>query len=324
MKGNIFVMAEHQRGKISEITFEMLGIGREIADELGYTLTAILLGHKAKEMSAFLGLADSVLYVEHEALFEMTPESCLKTLLPILKERNPEVLLVGCTNLSMGVGSLLSSELNLPFVNFCKNLRVENKKIVATCVLYGGKIEAEVQPKKNQAIVGISSGVFRAERGKSTKTPPVEEISPTIETLEIQFKRYIEPEPGDVDITKQDILVAVGRGIQNKENLPIAEELLTTLSGALCASRPIVDQGWLPMTRQVGKSGMIVRPKLYLAAGISGAPEHVEGMKGSKLVISINTDPNAPIFDVSHYGVVGDALEILPILTEVIRKKRGG
>lgn len=324
MKGNIFVLVEHQRGKISEITFEMLGIGREIADKLDYNLTAVLLGHEAKEMSSSLGLADSVLYVEHEALSEMTPESCLKTLLPILKERNPDIFLVGCTNITLGIGSLLSSELNLPFVNFCKGLKVEDKKILATCVLYGGKIEAEVQPIKNQAVIGISSGVFPADKGKSTKTPYVEEISPALESLKIQFRRYIEPEPGDVDITKEDILVAVGRGIQNKENLPLAEELSTTLSGALCASRPIVDQGWLPMTRQVGKSGMIVKPKLYLAAGISGAPEHVEGMKGAQLIISINTDPNAPIFDVSHYGVMGDALEILPILTEVIRKKRGG
>jgi len=131
----------------------------------------------------------------------------------------------------------------------------------------------------------------------------------------------LEPPPGDVDITKARVLVAVGRGIQNAENLQLANELGEVLGGAVCASRPVVDQGWLPLTRQVGKSGMTVQPKLYLALGISGAPEHVEGMKRSEMILAVNTDPKAPIFDIAHYGVVADALDLAPLLVEEIRQQ---
>ena len=137
------------------------------------------------------------------------------------------------------------------------------------------------------------------------------------------FKRFIEPETGDVDITKQDVLVSVGRGIENESNLEPAEELAKLLGGAVCGSRPVIDQGWLPLSRQVGKSGMIVRPKLYLALGISGAPEHVEGMKDSELIIAINSDPKAPIFNIAHYGAVADIQELIPELKDAIEKKKG-
>jgi electron transfer flavoprotein alpha subunit len=122
-----------------------------------------------------------------------------------------------------------------------------------------------------------------------------------------------------VDITREGVLVSVGRGIQSKDNLPVVEELAQALGGTVSASRPIVDQGWLPKTRQVGKSGMTVKPKLYVAVGISGAPEHLEGMRGAELIVAVNTDANAPIFNVAHYGVVGDLFDVLPLLTEKIK-----
>ncbi len=138
------------------------------------------------------------------------------------------------------------------------------------------------------------------------------------------FEEMILPDTTDVDITQQDVLVAVGRGIQQQENIELAEELAQALGGAVCASRPIVDQNWLPTTRQVGKSGMIVKPKVYFALGISGAPEHQEGMKGADLIIAVNTDPRAPIFDVAQYGAEIDVLDLLPALTEAVRAGKGG
>ncbi|MBI4786388.1 MAG: electron transfer flavoprotein subunit alpha/FixB family protein, partial [Chloroflexi bacterium] len=134
-----------------------------------------------------------------------------------------------------------------------------------------------------------------------------------------QFKQLIEPEAADVDITKQDILVSVGRGIQSADNLELVEELANALGGAVSASRPIVDNGWLPKARQVGKSGSTVKPKLYFAVGISGAPEHLEGMRDAPLIIAINSDPNAPIFDVAHYGIAADLFDVVPALTEKIK-----
>jgi electron transfer flavoprotein alpha subunit len=135
----------------------------------------------------------------------------------------------------------------------------------------------------------------------------------------VRFQQLIQPEGGDVDITAQEILVSVGRGIQSADNIPVVEELAQALGGALAASRPIVDSKWLPRTRQVGKSGVKVKPKLYLAVGISGAPEHIEGMKDAELIVAINSDPNAPIFSYAHYGVVGDLFDIVPALTAKVK-----
>jgi len=212
----------------------------------------------------------------------------------------------------------------VPYVNFCKNLRVVDGALEAQCVVYGGKMEATVVVQGRPAIVSVVPGARLADNGKASRTPEIELAAVSLpEASAVRFKRYIEPESGDVDITKQDVLVAVGRGIQNQDNLSLAEDLAQALGGAVCASRPVIDQGWLPLTRQVGKSGMIVKPKSYLALGISGAPEHVEGMKGSELIIAINTDPHAPIFDVAHYGICGDLLEIIPILTEKLKARKG-
>jgi electron transfer flavoprotein alpha subunit len=135
----------------------------------------------------------------------------------------------------------------------------------------------------------------------------------------VKFKALLAPEAGDVDITQQDVLVAVGRGIQSAENLPLAQALAEALGGAVCASRPIVDSKWLPKTRQVGKSGLKVKPRIYVALGVSGAPEHIEGMKEAELIIAVNTDRTAPIFDYAHYGTTEDLFEIVPALTEQLK-----
>jgi electron transfer flavoprotein alpha subunit len=145
-----------------------------------------------------------------------------------------------------------------------------------------------------------------------------------LEGLRVKVKEYVEPAMGDVDIAKEPILVAVGRGVQNKDNLESAEELAKALGGVVCASRPVIDQGWLPLTRLVGKSGKRVKAKLYLALGISGAPEHVEAVTDSEMIIAINTDPAAPIFDIAKYGATVDMLDLAPVLTEKVQEAKGG
>lgn len=318
MTGNIWVLAEHWRGQISEITYELLVLGRELARDLGVGLQAVLLGHNAQSLGSTLGGADSVLYVDHPALAEPTPEAYAYALAHLLTECRPKGLLIPLTNLSMDVGALVEA----PFVNACKDVRLVDGRLQARCVLYGGKIEAVVVPAGEPTIFCFVPGVRPAER--VDRTPPLSTVSvPLPEVLKVRWKSYVEPEAGDIDITKQDVLVAVGRGIQDRENLTLAEELAAALGGAVCGSRPVIDQGWLPPSRQIGRSGVIVKPKLYIAAGISGAPEHVEGMKNSELIIAINTDPKAPIFNVAHYGIVADALEVLPALTAAVRAKQG-
>jgi electron transfer flavoprotein alpha subunit len=144
--------------------------------------------------------------------------------------------------------------------------------------------------------------------------------APALEGLRVALKQYIDPPAGDVDITRQPLLVAVGRGIQREDNLELANELVDALGATLCGTRPVVDQGWLPTTRLVGKSGKAVKPKVYLALGISGAPEHTEAITGSEMIIAINTDPAAPIFDLARYGATVDLLDLLPVLTEKVQQ----
>ena len=165
-------------------------------------------------------------------------------------------------------------------------------------------------------------GGYKPEEGQSAAAPPVTKGAvPDLGDLRVTVTQYIEPEAGDVDIATENLLIAVGRGIQIEDNIEIAEELAEVLSGAVCASRPVVDQGWMPTTRLVGKSGYQVKPKVYLALGISGAPEHTEGITGSETIIAINTDPAAPIFNIAKYGVVEDLLDLVPVLTEKLEER---
>jgi electron transfer flavoprotein alpha subunit len=321
MAGNIWVLAEQWRGQVSELTYEVLALGSEVATALGLKLQVVLLGHKVKSLADTLGKADSVLYVDHPALEEPTAETQSSALAQLVKELQPQSVLIPLTNITLGVGTLVSAQLQLPGINFCRDLRVVDGRLQAHCVLYGGKMEVLVTALREPAILGISPGARPAEKGRVAQAPAVEEVTVTLpEAPPVRFKKYIEPEAGGVDITKQDVLVAVGRGIQGQDNMTLAEELAQALGGAVCGSRPVIDQGWLPLARQVGKSGLTVKPKLYLAAGISGAPEHVEGMKNADLIIAVNTDPQAPIFNLAHYGIAGDVLEILPVLTQEVRK----
>ena len=174
------------------------------------------------------------------------------------------------------------------------------------------------------AIVTMVPGGYKPEQGQSSQSPEVTPVSaPGLDDLRVSLKQYIEPEAGDVDISIEPLLIAVGRGIQNQDNISLADELAETLGGVVCGSRPVVDQGWLPTSRLVGKSGKIVKPKVYLALGISGAPEHAESISGSDVIIAINTDPAAPIFNLAKYGTTADLFDVVPILTDKVRQAKG-
>ncbi|MBI4327257.1 MAG: electron transfer flavoprotein subunit alpha/FixB family protein [Chloroflexi bacterium] len=319
MNTAILVLVEHLKGELADITYEMLGVGRRLADASQSPLYAALLGHGVVPLAERLGLADSVLVVDHPQLRLPSAEVAAGLVKELIERQGVALTLIGGTNISMGVGSILAARSKLPFVNFAKDLRRENDGIVVTSQLLGGKMLVDAGLPGGRGVVSVYPGAFSAEAGRSAKVPAVEQLDLTVETPKVIFRKFLEPETGDVDITKQEVLVAVGRGIQTQDNLALAEDLAQALGGAVCASRPVIDQGWLPLSRQVGKSGMTVKPRLYLALGVSGAPEHVEGMKSAQLVIAVNTDAKAPIFDVAHYGVCGDVLEILPPLTEKIK-----
>lgn len=323
MAGNVWILVEQWKGEISEITWELLELGRELADGLGTSLEAVLLGPGAKEHAASLAGADRVLTGDHANLAEATGEGMSQALAGLMQERKPACLLVPLTNVAADVAGLLPAVLQAPFLNSCRDVRVVDGKLQARCLLYGGKMEATVTPIDSPAILGILPGSRPAEKPTAGKAPEVEEVAVAIlDAPRVKFRKFIDPEAGDIDITQQDVLVAIGRGIQTEDNVELAQELADTLGGAVCGSRPVIDQGWLPLSRQVGKSGALVKPKLYIVAGVSGAPEHVEGMKGGDLIVAVNTDPEAPIFQFAHFGIVGDALEVLPALTEAVKQVR--
>ncbi len=318
----IFVFPEVYQGEVKEISFEILGLAQEIKEKTGGDLHVLLAGKGVKEFVPQFGLADKVLLLDNEKLEGVSPFIYQNILFQVLKDRAPELILFGHTSIGMDLAGFVALKLNFPMVAFCKNVKAENGHLMATSLICGGKILADVKIKDNKGVCLVLPGSYPAEKGKVEGTKEVEELSLSEIEEKIKFEKFIIPEVEDIDITKENILVAVGRGIQNQENLEVAEELAQVLGGALAASRPVVDQGWLPLTRVVGRSGKSVKPKLYLSLGISGAPEHVEGMKDAGLIIAINTDPNAPIFQTAHYGVVGDIFDIVPALVEEIKARK--
>ncbi|MBI4316450.1 MAG: electron transfer flavoprotein subunit alpha/FixB family protein [Chloroflexi bacterium] len=322
MSNDVLILAEHLKGKVSDISFEMIGKGRQLAAAYGGKAVAVMLGSGAAALAATLG-ADSVLYVDDPALAEFNPQAYGRVLAALVKDRAPRLVMVGNTSMGMDLAAGLSVTAGLPLMAYVNGLAAEGGALAATSQIYGGKIQAEAVPDGEACVVSCLAGAFPADAGRvgAGLVPALEQIASPVPLadLQIKFVRMIEPQSGDVDITQQPILVSIGRGIGGQENIELAQELAEALGTAVSASRPVTDAGWLPKTRQVGKSGLTVKPKIYLAFGISGAPEHLEGMRGAETIIAVNTDPKAPIFDVAHYGATCDMLDLLPALTEKIK-----
>lgn len=312
----VYVLAEHHGGALAPQTFEALAAARSVSD--GGTVTALLLGASATPLAAQLGAADAVLHLADPALDAYSPDAYEQALRAALSPRERGLLFAPNTTVGMDIAAGLAGHLGLPMAAYCIALRSEGDQIVATCQIYGGKILADVA--LTTGVVSLVPGAFKADDGRRAGSPAVETLPPAGGAPRVRLLEMKAAEAADVDITKEKVLVSVGRGIGGPENLPLAEELAAALGGAVAGSRPVTDAGWLPRSRQVGKSGLTVKPKLYLALGISGAPEHLQGMKDSDLIVAVNSDAAAPIFAVAHYGIVGDVLEVVPEITERVKK----
>ncbi len=315
MSNDVFVITEHMDGKFADVSFEMVGKAKDLAAALGGKTVAIALGHG---ISADVFASDTTTYVDDPKLGQFNPEAYGKVLEALLKGASPRLVMLGWTAKGMDLAAWLSARLAKPCVAYAKDLCVEGGSLVVDSQVYGGKMIAQVVPEGDTAIVAVLAGSFSAEAGQGS-TAATQIASPVpLDLLKMKFVEAIKPAAGDVDITAQTKLVSVGRGIGGKENIELAEELAQKLGAAVSASRPVVDAGWLPRTRQVGKSGLKVKPKLYLMLGISGAPEHLEGMKSAELIIAINTDKKAPIFNVAHYGATADLFEVTEAMLELL------
>ncbi|MEE8434905.1 MAG: electron transfer flavoprotein subunit alpha/FixB family protein [bacterium] len=305
--GDVLIVAEHLEGEMADITFEMLGRGKKLAGDLGGACNALLVGGTT-EMVGQLGAADKVITVDSGGPFN--PEADLAALRAAVEAQAPQLVMIGSTSMGMDLAGTLSAQLNRPLAAYCVEVNAEGGAVKTTSQLYGGKMNVTSELGSEPCVVAVLPGSYPAEPGRVEGEPATEALPMPATAGKVRFKQMILPEGGDVDITAQEVLVAIGRGIGKKEEIEVAEKLAKALNAAVAASRPIIDAGWMPKSRQVGKSGLKVKPKVYLALGISGAPEHIEGMKSSATIIAVNTDKNAPIFDVAHYGVVGDLFDV--------------
>ena len=321
--GPVVVLAEHRRGELADITLELLACGRSLCDAEPRELRCLLLTAAGGPFRALPLAADRLLLLEDAAFAEFNTEVYLQALVPLLRGMAPRLILLGNTSVGADLAGPLSVALGAQVVGNGVAVASEAGRIEVTSKVYGGKILARSEVS-GMGIVLLSPGSYPGEKGMHRQVPSVD-VVPVAGGSQprVRFERYVEPEVAGPDLSKSPLLVAVGRGIQGKDNIPLAEELAAALGGAVCATRPVVDQGWMPKSRQVGRSGLTVKPRLYLSLGVSGAPEHVEGMKDSELIVAVNTDPTAPIFDVAHYGAAMDLMDLMPALTEAVRKAKG-
>jgi electron transfer flavoprotein alpha subunit len=319
-KPEIYVFIEHLRGQVADIAYVMLAAAQSIAAPLNGSVVALLFDPHAQEMANDLA-ADRVWCFDHPRLADYAPSAYLRLLTGLIHENQPRLVLFGDTSIGADLAGTLSARLGLPLVSNCRSLQAEAGALKYTSQICGGKIMVEGELPGPTALATMIPGAFKAEQGQSSQPPVVVWGNALdLEDLPIRFDHFIEPDLSDVDISKEPVLVSVGRGIQNQDNLELAQELVEVLHGVLTASRPVVDLGWLPTTRLVGRSGKRIKPALYLALGISGAPEHVEAITDSETIIAINTDPEAPIFNLARYGATVDILDLMPALTEKTRQ----
>jgi len=304
MSNDIFVITEHMDGKFSDVSFELVGKAKELASAWGGQAVAVVVGSR---VAANVFASNLTLQIDDAALSQFNPEAHGKVIEALVKEKSPRLVMFGWTATGMDLAAWLSARLGVACAAYVKNIGAD---LTMTCQAYGGKMIAEVAPEGDMAIAACLAGSFPAEAGQGSTAAITISLPIDLSSLKVKFVEAIKPAGGDVDITAQAKLVSIGRGIGSKDNVELAEELAQKLGAVVSSSRPVVDAGWLPRTRQVGKSGLKVKPKLYLMLGISGAPEHLEGMKSAELIIAVNTDKKAPIFNVAHYGATADLFEV--------------
>lgn len=315
----IAFVAEKLQDELAPMTFELLAAAKSAAGPSGGGVSAYAIGHGLEPLLPSLSAAGRVLAADAPVLAGFAPEPYLKVLEAMIRQDSPDIVLLGGTSMGHDLAATLAARLGRPCVLGCRSIQPDGNGVTCECQFYAGKMNARVRVDGFPCVLSMAPGAHRELRETGNAEIVHVPLPDGLGEGAVRFEEMILPEAGDVDITRRDVLVAAGRGVQQEDNLEIVEELAEALGGAVCASRPVVDQGWLPVTRQVGKSGMTVKPKFYLALGVSGAPEHVEGMRDSSLIVAVNTDPKAPIFETAHYGAVADLLDLVPALTEKLR-----
>src|SRR5215469_5404225 len=323
----ILVIAEQREGKWNNVSFETLAAAQQIAAQTKASVSGAVtgkgVGPLAEQLSGYQ--LDDVLLVEHELLEKYTPDGFSIALRQVIENVKADLILLPHTYQVRDFAPKLAASMGKGMIGDCVGYRHESSKLVFVRQMFQGRTVSDVVfAGEPPWIATFQAGAFRADLSakRASGKAPVQNVSVALKPEQIRTKplELFREAKQAVDLTQAPILVSIGRGIKAPENIPLAEKLAKLMGGEICASRPICDEGWLPMERQIGSSGQTVAPKLYFALGISGAIQHVVGMKGSRTITAINKDQNAPIFEVADYGIVGDLFEIVPAIIEELEK----
>ncbi len=323
---NILLITEQRGGQWNKVSFETLAAAQQMAAETGGKLSAVVIGKGvaglANELAA-RNLAE-VLLVEHDLLGAYTPDGFSLALKQVIEQAKPDLVLLPHTYQVRDFAPKLAASLGKGMIGDCIGYRNDGGKLAFVRQMFQGRTAADVTFQGAAPwFATFQAGAFRSDLVKDgASSAPVRAVSVNLSAEQIRTKplELFREAKQAIDLTQAPVIVAIGRGIKEAANLPMVEKLAQLMGGEIAASRPICDEGWLPMERQIGSSGQTVAPKLYLALGISGAIQHVVGMKGSRCIVAVNKDANAPIFEVADYGIVGDIFEIIPALTESLQK----
>ena len=330
MSDTILVIVEQREGKLNRASWETITAGQAIAAATGWALEAAVVGKGVGSIASEIAVKKigKVYDVESPQLDRYTPDAFAAGLKQFLATKQAKLVLMPHTYQVRDFVPKLATAMGRTVISDCVGFKYESGKLVFTRQMFQGKLAADVSFTSDAPwFVTFQNGAFRGDKAEDgAAAAPVETVNVEIGDGVIRNKpqEVFKEAKQAVDLTQAEIIVAVGRGIKEQKNLEIAQKLADALGGDLAASRPICDSGWLPMDRQIGSSGQTVAPKLYLALGISGAIQHIVGMKGSRTIIAVNKDSEAPIFEIADYAVVGNLFEIVPPLTEEVKKAKAG
>ena len=319
----ILVVLENQRGKIHPFSMEAVAAGQKFAEQLDCELSILCLGEKVDDLKSQAQnfKANKLITAQHTMIDMYSADGYSKVLSDVISELSPKYVLMGHSYMVRDFLPRVSAKLNIPFVSDIISVDFNGGPHFSKQV-FNAKLATSIEVSSEQALLSFQSAAFSSD--DLTDGGPDEEVQFNVELSGNDIKSQSEPEfqesSSGVDLTAAELIVSIGRGIESEDNLPTMQSLADAMGAEVASSRPVVDMGWLPPYRQVGSSGQVISPKLYFSLGVSGAIQHVVGMKGSKNILAINKDEDAPIFEIADYAVIGDVLEIVPKLTEEINK----
>jgi len=323
MSNGILVFIEHKAGTLNKTSLEAIAAGQKLAVDLGQTASAVVLGSAVEALAQEIAAYDlaKVIYADNAKLTDYTPDAYAAAMEQVVRSADPQYVVMAHTYLVRDFAPKVAARFGKGLIGDCIRMSASAGKVTFTRRIFLGKLDADVVSDGQAPVfVTFQSGAFRPEQAAKGSGAPVEKTSVDVGEIRMKPEAPFQEVKAAVDLSKAEIIVAIGRGIKSKDNIALAERLAEALGADLAASRPICDAEWLPIDRQIGSSGQTVAPKLYVAVGISGAIQHLVGMKNSQTIVAINKDPEAPIFDIADYGIVGDLVEVLPVLTEEIKK----